>query len=121
MRALRAGWVAVGIGVAALVLAGLVSFYASSSPDGLNRVAQDQGFSDTGHNHQTVDWPFAGYQTQHVDNARFSRGVAGMVGVVVVLALVGGIAHTARKHRPRDADHSRDPDRDVDSNRETAC
>ena len=35
----------------ALLLAGFVSFYASSDPDGLNRVAQDKGFADTEEDH----------------------------------------------------------------------
>ncbi|HEX6514232.1 MAG TPA: PDGLE domain-containing protein, partial [Nocardioidaceae bacterium] len=36
----------------ALLLAGVVSYYASGSPDGLNRVAQDNGFAHTARRHQ---------------------------------------------------------------------
>ncbi len=38
--------------IVSLFLAGVVSFYASSSPDGLEKVAQDVGFIDTEGSHQ---------------------------------------------------------------------
>ncbi len=46
--AVRKGvWIIVGIGLAvSLLLAGVVSYYASSSPDGLEKVAEDIGFID---------------------------------------------------------------------------
>jgi cobalt/nickel transport protein len=81
----------------ALLLAGVVSFYASSSPDGLNRVAQDQGFARTETEHETADSPFAGYGTRGVDNDRLSTGTAGIVGALVVLSLTGGLAYVVRR------------------------
>jgi cobalt/nickel transport protein len=47
VKAVSTKWVALGILVVALLLAGVVSYYASSEPDGLNRVAQDTGISRT--------------------------------------------------------------------------
>ena len=81
----------------ALLLAGVVSFYASSSPDGLNRVAQDQGFAGTETEHRASDSPFAGYGTRGVDSDRLSTGAAGIVGALVVLALTGGLAYVVRR------------------------
>ena len=40
-----------GILVVALLLAGVVSFYAASSPDGLTKVSLDKGFADTEEDH----------------------------------------------------------------------
>jgi hypothetical protein len=60
--------VVAGIFVVALILAGVVSFYASSNPDGLNRVALDKGFSDTEKDHATADGPFAGYGSSFISN-----------------------------------------------------
>lgn len=91
--------VALGMFLVALVLAGVVSFYAASTPDGLNRVAQDQGFSSTETAHGSADGPFAGYSTADVGNARLSGGVAGVVGVVVVLALTSGVTVVLRRRR----------------------
>lgn len=48
--------VLVGI-LVALVLAGGVSYYASGSPDGLNRVAADHGFDETAKDSPTGDPP----------------------------------------------------------------
>lgn len=95
--------VAVGILVVSLLLAGVVSFYAASSPDGLTKVSQDQGFADTEEEHGAADGPFAGYGSSFIDDERLSGGVAGVVGVLVVLALGSGLTLALRRRRP-DAD-----------------
>lgn len=93
----------------ALLLAGGVSYYASSSPDGLNRVAQDKGFSSTQRRPASRDSPFAGYGTQGVSDGRLSKGVAGVVGCVVVLVLAGGLTFAVRRrgarNEPQTAEH----------------
>jgi len=71
----------------ALALAFLISPFASSQPDGLNKVAIDQGFSDTGSDHATADGPLAGYETKGVSNERISKGVAGIIGVALTFAI----------------------------------
>ena len=43
--------VVVGV-LVALLLAGVASYYASSDPDGLNRVAEDQGIAQTEREHE---------------------------------------------------------------------
>ncbi|GAW52235.1 MULTISPECIES: PDGLE domain-containing protein [unclassified Nocardioides] len=93
-------WVALGILVVALLLAGVVSYYASSAPDGLNRVAQDTGISRTEKQHAAADGPLAGYSAKDVDNQRLSGGLAGVAGVVVVLVLAGGLALVVRRRKP---------------------
>jgi cobalt/nickel transport system permease protein/cobalt/nickel transport protein len=92
--------VLVGLFVA-LVMAGFVSYYASSDPDGLNRVAQDKGLSGSEKDHAAEDGPLAGYETKGVDDGRVSGGLAGVVGAVVVLGATGGIAYAVRR-RPAD-------------------
>lgn len=86
----------------ALVLAGVVSFYASSSPDGLNKVAQDQGFSSTEKQHGVSDGPLAGYEAKGIGNARVSGGVAGVVGSLTVLLIAGGLAFAVRRRGAAD-------------------
>ena len=102
MKNVATKWVALGVLVAALVLAGGVSYYASSQPDGLTKVSQDKGFADTETDHGAADSPLAGYQAKDVDNARVSGAVAGIVGVVVVLALGTGLVYVVRRrdHQP---------------------
>lgn len=96
-------WVLVGAFVVALIVAGVVSHYASGSPDGLNRVALDKGFSDTEKPHGTSDSPLAGYSSKGVDNERLTGGIAGVVGVVVVLSLASGLAFAVRRRRDEDS------------------
>jgi cobalt/nickel transport system permease protein/cobalt/nickel transport protein len=70
-----------------LVLAGVVSAYASSHPDGLESVAGDLGFLGTARDSTSAASPFADYATRGVGDARLSGGLAGLVGVLVVGAL----------------------------------
>ena len=81
----------------ALFVAGVVSYQASSSPDGLNRVAEDSGFAGTQKEHASDDSPLAGYDTSGVHDRRLSVGVAGVAGSLVVLALAGGLALVIRR------------------------
>jgi cobalt/nickel transport protein len=100
MRTISTKWVLVGILAEALLLAGVVSYYASSEPDGLNRVAQDTGISRTEKDHASADSPLAGYEAKDVDTERLSGGLAGVAGVVIVLALAGGLALVVRRRKP---------------------
>jgi hypothetical protein len=80
-----------------LLLAGVLSWYASSSPDGLERVAEDQGFSQTGGDHAAADSPLAGYGTEGVEDERLSGGLAGVVGVAVTGVVMGGLLLALRR------------------------
>lgn len=82
----------------AFVLAGFVSYYASSHPDGLEYVAGDQGFLDTAKDHKSSqDSPMADYTTKGVDNPRLSGAIAGVTGTVLVLVIAGGVALLVRR------------------------
>ncbi|HET6561698.1 MAG TPA: PDGLE domain-containing protein [Marmoricola sp.] len=87
----------------ALLLAGVVSFYASGSPDGLERVAEDKGFLDREDEHAVADGPLADYQAKGVDNDRLAGGVAGVTGALVVLLLAGGLTYAVRRRPPASA------------------
>lgn len=92
--------IVVGV-LVALLLAAVVSFYASSSPDGLEKVATDKGIAPTAQTHHLADSPFAGYGTKGVSNPRLSTGLAGIAGVAVTLALGTGLALAVRRREPR--------------------
>ena len=64
-----------------LVLAGFVSFYASSHPDGLEKVAEEIGFIETAEDPATAGSALADYGVAGVENERASVGVAGVIGV----------------------------------------
>jgi len=71
-----------------LFLAGVLSFYASSSPDGLEKVAERIGFIDTAKEHAIDESPLADYGVKGVDNERVSVGLSGIIGVLIT----GGVA-----------------------------
>lgn len=86
--------------IVSLVLAGFVSYYASSSPDGLEHVAATTGFENAAAAHASSGSPLADYATKGVDNPRLSGGLAGVIGCVLVLALAGGLFAVIRRGRP---------------------
>jgi len=94
--------VLMGFLVAALLLAGVVSYYASGDPDGLNKVAIDKQFASSEQPHDLDDSPLAGYATTGVDDERFSGGLAGVIGVAVTLVVAGGAALLIRRREPQE-------------------
>ncbi len=87
--------VAVGLATAA-------SPYASSSPDGLEKVAAEQAFLERGELHAVQEEsPVPDYAVPGVDDPRAATGLAGFVGTLVVFGL--GYAIAARAGRPRAA------------------
>ena len=89
-------FVVVGV-LVALILVGVVSFYASANPDGLEYVAEKTGFVDTADEHDAADSLLADYSAKGVDDARLSGGLAGVAGAVIVLVLAGGLAFAVRR------------------------
>jgi hypothetical protein len=87
----------------ALILAGVVSFYASSDPDGLSKVSEDEGFAQSEKEHRLSDSPLAGYGTKDVDNDRLSGGMAGVIGVGVTFVIAGGLTLLVRRRGRSDA------------------
>lgn len=83
--------------VVTLLLAGVVSYYASSHPDGLNSVASSLGFATTARESATAGSPLAGYQVADVGDARLSGGLAGLIGVAVVGAVMAGLVLLLRR------------------------
>jgi cobalt/nickel transport protein len=81
----------------ALLVAGVGSWYASSSPDGLESAAEQHGFADTARDSAAADSPLADYGVAGVSDGRLSGGLAGVTGVLVVLALAGGLTLVLRR------------------------
>ncbi|MEU4271052.1 energy-coupling factor ABC transporter permease [Streptomyces sp. NPDC026092] len=89
--------------VAALVLAGFVSFYASASPDGLEKVAADKGFDKNVEEHAAAGSPLADYGVEGIEAARLSGGLAGVIGVGATLAVGTGAFWLVRRRRTESA------------------
>jgi hypothetical protein len=76
-----------GLAVALLIVL-LLAPNASTAPDGLERVAADEGFADA-----AEEAPFEllpGYSVPGIDNEAASRVLAGLVGTLAVTAIALG-------------------------------
>ena len=83
----------------AVGLAAAASPYASSSPDGLERVAGDKGFAARGEPHRA---PAPDYAIPGIENPRLATGAAGLAGTLLVFGLGYGVAAVLRR-RPAPA------------------
>lgn len=84
----------------AVGLATAVSPHASPSPDGLEKVAQQQGFLQHGRLHELQrDAPLPGYAFPGIADPRLATGVAGFVGTLGVFALGYGVAFAISRRR----------------------
>ncbi|MET7596630.1 MULTISPECIES: energy-coupling factor ABC transporter permease [unclassified Streptomyces] len=101
-RTSRRGVWAAGL-AASLVLAGFVSFYASASPDGLEKVAHDQGIDKKAEEHAASGSPLADYGVKDVSDARISGGLAGVIGVGATVVAGSGVFWAVRRRRTADA------------------
>ncbi|MEU8705976.1 energy-coupling factor ABC transporter permease [Streptomyces sp. NPDC048565] len=110
-RSTRKVWVT-GL-VAALLLAGFVSFYASASPDGLEKVAADKGIDEKVEEHGAADSPLADYGVKDIGNARVSGGLAGVIGVGVTIAVGSGVFWAVRRSRTPGTSENRTPTESV--------
>jgi hypothetical protein len=90
MRPLVAVALALAVG-----LAFFASPFASSSPDGLNRVAADHGFAGAAHAARAA--PASGYALPGVHDERLAKGLAGFAGTLVVFAVGSGLAVVLRR------------------------
>lgn len=91
-------WVFIGVAlIVAAVLAIFISPFASSSPDGLEKVAEDKGFlraaeeADTAWDHS----PVPDYAMPGVNNEKVATGLAGIIGVLLTVVVMAGVSFLA--------------------------
>ena len=89
-------WWLIGLGVALLLAT--ISPLASSSPDGLERVAEDQAFIDTAQSSPfeiIADYAFPG-----VENEAVATILAGWTGVLFMFGAVYGFSRLIMRNNP---------------------
>lgn len=104
----------IGVGLlVSLVLAGIVSNFASGSPDGLDSAALAGCTTDAEHeitggecmaqaakDHDLGGGPFADYATTGVGNEFLSTAISGVAGVAVVFAVGAGLFWLVKRRGP---------------------
>ncbi len=104
-RTATAGFVALGL-VVAVSLVVFVAPFADSNPDGLERVAENQGFAATAEDSVTAESPLADYGVSGVSDERVGTIVAGVIGVILVFAVGVAILAATRRKRSRATSNS---------------
>ena len=91
----RRWWIA-GVAIAALVVV-VFAPLASSDPDGLERVAEDQGFIDRAENF------FSGllgdYAIPGIDDPAVSTILSGLIGVAIVVVIMFALGRVLARRR----------------------
>lgn len=85
--------------VVTLLVAAVVSGFASGDPDGLEKVAIDQEFEEAATAHALEGFVLADYGVQGIENERLATGIAGVIGVAITLVLTLGILYGVRRLR----------------------
>lgn len=106
----RTTWFILGGLLVALLLAGVASNFASSSPDGLDSASRkgctfNENDEITGgdcmarnaKDHEMSDSPFADYGLSGIGNSYVSTAIAGVSGVLLTFAIAGGIFWLVRR------------------------
>jgi len=109
----RSTWFILGGLLVALFLAGVVSNFASGSPDGLDAASRkgctfNENDEVTGgdcmarnaKDHELADSPLADYGLAGIGNSFVSTAIAGVTGVLVTFAVAGGIFWLVRRRGP---------------------
>jgi cobalt/nickel transport system permease protein len=91
-------FVVVGLAAAAALVV-LVAPRASSSPDGLEKVAAEKGIDSGVREHALGDSPFADYATEGVDHDAIGTIVAGLIGVAITFVACAGLVVGVRRRR----------------------
>lgn len=89
-------WAAV---ITVAVVAAVISQFASSSPDGLERVADDNGIEASSDAPTTTGSVFADYATRGIGNEQLSLAVAGVAGALLAGAVGTGVLVSSRAGR----------------------
>jgi cobalt/nickel transport protein len=118
MKTRHKGFIWIGLGIA-LLLALFLSPFASSSPDGLEKVADRKGFAEKGEGWSFWQHaPFKDYTLPWIKNERVSTGIAGLVGTLAVFFIAVGLGKLFRKSQTHeDVSETRGRERPLPENR----
>lgn len=83
--------------IIALFLAILISPFASSWPDGLEKVAEDKGFLKKGEVRPVVTSPIPDYAFPGIENEGLATSFAGGIGVLLVFGMTYALAALIKK------------------------
>ena len=93
---MRLKWYHLGLCIS-LFLAGALSPFASSFPDGLGKVAEDLGFIEKGR--VIISSPLSDYLFPGIESERLATSLVGIIGVLLVFGLAWKLERLLSKGR----------------------
>ena len=91
------GFLWIGLGVS-LLLALFLSPFASSSPDGLEKVAEHHGFAEKGERWTLWQYaPFRDYAIPGIKNEKLATALAGLIGTAGIFMIAIGLGKALKK------------------------
>jgi len=91
-------WISLGI---SLLLVLFLSPFASTSPDGLEKVAETRGFSERGENRTFWKYPpLPDYAIPWIKSEKVSKAVSGLIGTLAIFFIVLGVGRLFKKTKP---------------------
>ena len=78
-----------------LIIGGVISLFASGSPDGLEKVAEDKGFAEEAEESSFEIMP--DYTVSLIGSEVVSASLAGIIGVLLMFLLVYGLGRILRR------------------------
>ena len=106
MSRLRSPFLLGGL-LVAIALGVFVSPFASSDPDGLEKVSVEQGFDETAEDHALADSPLADYGAKGIGNGRLGTAASGLVGVLLTFGFAAMLFGLAQRNTRRRAEQER--------------
>lgn len=100
MRKPLLAFVVVGMALSGLVGAA-AGWFADDAPDGLTRVARDEGFAVSEREHSLADSPVSGYRVDGIEDEDGATAVAGLAGILLTFLLGTGGAAALRARQKR--------------------
>ncbi len=91
-------WVWVGLAIS-LAVAAVLSPFASSWPDGLERVAEDLGFDELAIEAPAVSSPIPDYLVPGISSEGLATSLAGIIGTILVFGIALGLAKVVGERR----------------------
>jgi len=91
------GFIWIGLGIS-LLLALFLSPFASSSPDGLEKVAETKGFAEKAEGLSFWKYaPLPDYAIPWIKNAKVSTALSGLVGTLAIFLISMGIGKLIKR------------------------
>lgn len=95
---LKEKWLVTGL-IIAIFMACVLSLFASSDPDGLERVAEDQGFAEKAEGQEAIHSPIPDYAVPGIENENLATSLAGLIGVLIMLGVTFGWVKVLKEKR----------------------